>query len=242
MRLDKYLADMTPYSRKEIKILLKQKRVQVNDALIKDSKFQVDEVKDKVVLDGIAINYQTFFYYMMNKPEDVLSATQDKQDTTVIDLLQDDDYREDLFPVGRLDKDTTGLVVLANDGQLAHRLLSPKHHVPKLYEASIEGVVDEADVARFAKGIQLTDFKTQPAVLTILETTATTSSVQVQITEGKFHQVKRMFGAIEKPVLTLDRIQMGQLKLDPDLALGQYRPLTAEELVALQTMPGPVDA
>lgn len=237
MRLDKYLADLTQYSRKEVKIILKQKRVSVNEVVVKNAKLQVAETSDVVRLDGVALHYQTFFYYMMNKPADVLSATKDKTDTTVLDLLADGDYREDLFPVGRLDKDTTGLVILSNDGQLAHQLLSPKKHVPKLYEATVNGCVNEADVARFAKGIELTDFTTQPAKLTILDANAETSNIQVQIMEGKFHQVKRMFGAIEKPVRTLNRIQMGQLKLDESLELGAYRPLTENELTALQTRP-----
>lgn len=234
MRLDKYLADMTPYSRKEIKTILKQKRVTINDQVQRDAKTQV-QPDDVVTLDGVVQHYQTFFYYEMHKPAGVLSATEDRQETTVLDLLQDADYRTDLFPVGRLDKDTTGLLVLTNDGQLAHRLLSPKKHVTKCYEATVDGLITAQDQQRFAQGIQLSDFKTQPAKLTVIKTTETRSVVEVEITEGKFHQIKRMFGALEKPVLTLKRLKMGQLSLDPELEPGAYRPLTTAELEALQT-------
>lgn len=236
MRLDKYLADITPYSRKEIKLILKQKRVSVNDVIQKDPKLQVT-TGDDIRLDGAVQHHQAFFYYEMHKPAGVISATEDRQDTTVIDLLRDTDYRVDLFPVGRLDKDTTGLVILTNDGQLAHRLLSPKKHVAKLYEATIEGVINAQDIQRFAQGIQLRDFKTRPAKLEIIKTTETGSVVQVEIVEGKFHQVKRMFGALEKPVVTLKRLQMGQLRLDETLEPGAYRPLTDDELTALQMQP-----
>ncbi|KRM36760.1 16S pseudouridylate synthase [Agrilactobacillus composti DSM 18527 = JCM 14202] len=241
MRLDKYLADVTPYSRKDVKLLIKQKRVQVNEILAKTPKLQVDENADTVQVDGIAITYQALFYYEMNKPQDVVSATRDKFDATVLDLLQPDDFREDLFPVGRLDKDTTGLLILSNDGQLAHRILSPKKHVPKIYEALIAGEVTATDVKRFAQGIQLEDFLAQPAQLEIItfDAVANQTLIHVQIAEGKFHQVKRMFEAVDKAVVTLKRIQMGSLKLDEDLEPGAYRPLTSAELAALQTNPTP---
>lgn len=234
MRLDKFLATVTGDSRKTVKLWMKQKRVQVNQTTVKDPKFQVAEQTDVVTLDGLPQHYQQFYYYMMNKPADVLSATKDSREMTVLDLLADKDYREDLFPIGRLDKDTTGLLILSNDGQLSHRLLSPKKHVAKLYEATVDGVITDKDSATFKKGVVLKDFTAQPAILKLLSTQAQQSHVSIQITEGKFHQIKRMFGAIEKPVLSLKRVKMGQLALDPALEPGQYRALSDQELDALQ--------
>ncbi|MCD2257142.1 pseudouridine synthase [Agrilactobacillus fermenti] len=238
MRLDKYLADLQIGTRKEVKQLLKQKRVKVNGSIVKDAKFQVEATQDEVTFDEIPLVYQVNFYYEMNKPAGVLSATHDKVDDTVIDLLQPNDFRADLFPIGRLDKNTTGLLVISNDGQLAHRLLSPKHHVAKIYEAEVQGDVSAQDIAIFAEGIELEDFTTQPAQLEILkkETSAdqVVSLVRVTIAEGKFHQIKRMFKAVDKLVLTLKRVQMGGLVLDDQLEPGTYRALTVDEIAMLE--------
>ncbi len=172
---------------------------------------------------------------MMNKPEGYLSATEDGRGETVVDLIGPDYNFFELFPVGRLDKDTEGLLVLTNDGKAAHDLLSPKKHVPKTYYADILGKVTEADGERFKQGVMLDDYKTMPADLVILESNEETSKILLTIYEGKFHQVKRMFEIVGKKVTYLKRVQMGQLKLDETLPLGSYRELTDKELEALQT-------
>ncbi|KAF6510537.1 Ribosomal small subunit pseudouridine synthase A [Geobacillus stearothermophilus] len=171
---------------------------------------------------------------MMNKPSGVVSATEDAVEETVVDLLEEEDRAFSPFPVGRLDKDTEGLLLLTNDGQLAHQLLSPKKHVPKTYFAVVDGEVTEADVAAFQRGVVLDDgYETKPAKLVVLKS-GLRSDVEVTITEGKFHQVKRMFQAVGKRVVYLKRIQMGPLPLDPDLAVGEYRELTDEEVDMLK--------
>lgn len=180
--------------------------------------------------------YQKFYYYLLHKPQGVVSATEDARDQTVIDLLKEEDYRTDLFPVGRLDKDTEGLLLLTNDGQLAHRLLSPKKHVDKEYFAEIEGLVTEEDVQIFASGFALTnDEQVKPSKLLIDEINEAnqTSKIRLVIQEGKFHQVKRMFEAVDKRVVYLKRLRMGSLVLDEQLPLGAYRPLTETELQEL---------
>ncbi|MFD2307048.1 pseudouridine synthase [Enterococcus termitis] len=237
MRLDKFLADAGIGSRKEVKQLLKKNLVTVNDRLVKDGKTQVDEYADSVFFAGEQVAYQRFYYYLLHKPQGVISATEDKRDQTVIDLLKEEDYREDLFPVGRLDKDTEGLLLLTNDGQLAHQLLSPKKHVDKEYFAEIEGLVTEADVQQFAAGFALTNGEqVKPSELWIKATDERneTSEIHLIIQEGKFHQVKRMFEAVGKKVTYLKRLRMGSLVLEEELALGAYRPLTETELQELK--------
>lgn len=236
MRLDKFLADVGLGSRKEVKYLLKKNLVTVNGSLVKDGKAQVNEATDVVMFEGEALSYQRFYYYMLHKPQGVISATEDKRDQTVMDLLTDVDFREDLFPVGRLDKDTEGLLLLTNDGKLAHQLLAPKKHVDKEYLATIHGLVTEADVAHFAKGFPLSSGEmVKPSQLFIdaVETDKQLSTIRLIIQEGKFHQVKRMFEAVDKKVVYLKRLRMGTLVLDTELELGHYRPLTEEELQAL---------
>lgn len=234
MRIDRFLSYMQVGSRQSLKALFKAGRIQVDGQVIGNGKFQVTEAT-VVEVDGEPIHYQTDFYWLLNKPAGVISATTDPQ-KTVIDLLTPADYRADLFPVGRLDKDTTGLLLLTNDGDLAHSLLSPKKHVSKKYQAKIAGIVTETDQAQFAVGIQLSDFQAQPAQLTVLETDeqTQTSLITVEIHEGKFHQVKRMFHAVDKEVLTLQRLTMGSLTLPTDLLPGQYRALTMAEIEALK--------
>lgn len=236
MRLDKLLANMGFGTRKTVKTLLKAKEVTVNGRVIKDGKSQVDPDKDKVVVAGEAVEYQEFVYFMLHKPQGVVSATNDNLHKTVIDLLAPKDQVLDPFPVGRLDKDTEGLLLLTNDGTLAHNLLSPKKHVDKCYKATINGIVNEQDIVAFKNGITLNDgFNCQSAELDILsiDVDAEQSIIQVTIHEGKFHQVKRMFEAVGKSVTYLKRLSMGNLKLDETLEIGKYRQLTEEELSSL---------
>ncbi|MDR6122021.1 16S rRNA pseudouridine516 synthase [Bacillus sp. SLBN-46] len=233
MRIDKMLANLGYGSRKEVKQLLKSGSVKVDDVVVKDAKQHVDPEKQTVTLNGEVIEYREFIYLMMNKPQGVLSATEDNNTETVIDLLELEDQVYEPFPVGRLDKDTEGLLLITNDGQLAHRLLAPKKHVPKTYFAVIEGEVTEADITAFANGVTLDDgYETKPGELKILKS-GIRSDIELTITEGKFHQVKRMFEAVGKRVVYLQRISMGPLALDETLELGEYRELTEEEIELL---------
>ncbi|MER2090204.1 MAG: pseudouridine synthase [Sporosarcina sp.] len=233
MRLDKLLSNMGYGTRREIKLLMKKGGVQVNAEPVKDAAQHVDPVKDEVTILGERVVYKEFIYLMMNKPQGVLSATEDKRDQTVIDLLDAEKDIFELFPVGRLDKDTEGFLLLTNDGKLAHNLLSPKKGVPKTYYAHIEGIVTEEDTERFLEGVILDDgYETKPGKLRILKS-ADVSEIELTITEGKFHQVKRMFEAVEKKVVYLKRLSMGPLALDESLSLGSYRELTEEELQLL---------
>jgi 16S rRNA pseudouridine516 synthase len=233
MRIDKMLANLGFGSRKEVKGLLKKGAVKVNGEMVKDAKEHIDPNKDKVTINDQEVVYKEFIYLMMNKPAGVISATEDNRDETVIDLLELEDQVYEPFPVGRLDKDTEGLLLITNDGQLAHRLLSPKKHVPKMYFAVIEGEVSEEDVQAFRKGVTLDDgYETKPGELTILKS-GLMSDIELTITEGKFHQVKRMFQAVGKRVVYLKRMTMGPLKLDETLELGEYRELTDEEIEEL---------
>ncbi|PZL70023.1 16S rRNA pseudouridine(516) synthase [Enterococcus plantarum] len=237
MRLDKFLAETGVGSRKEAKQLLKKNLVTVNDEIVKDGKTQIDEKQDIIKFAGEELTYQKYYYYLLHKPQGVISATEDKWDQTVIDLLKDEDYREDIFPVGRLDKDTEGLLLLTNDGQLAHQLLSPKKHVDKEYFAIIQGIVTEEDIRYFAAGFALTDkeqVKPSELIIESVDETNEQSEIRLTIQEGKFHQVKRMFEAVDKKVVYLKRLRMGSLWLDEELILGEYRTLTEEELEKLK--------
>ncbi len=234
MRVDKFLSNMGYGSRKEVKILLKSKAVEVNGEIVRDPKVHVNERNDDVSVEGEAVVYTEFVYLVMNKPQGVISATEDKYDKTVIDLLAEQEQHFEPFPVGRLDKDTEGFLLLTNDGKLAHELLSPKKHVDKTYYAVVEGRVTEEDTAAFKKGVVLDDgYITKPASLTLLES-APVSKIELTITEGKFHQVKRMFESVGKRVVYLKRLSMGPLILDPELGLGEYRQLTEEEVTRLK--------
>jgi 16S rRNA pseudouridine516 synthase len=234
LRIDKMLANLGYGSRKEVKQLLKDGLVKVNDTIIKNAKVHIDPEKDIVSLKDEVIEYKEFIYLMMNKPQGVISATEDTHDKTVIDLLEFEDMVYSPFPVGRLDKDTEGLLLITNDGQLAHQLLSPKKHVPKTYFAVIDKEVTEEDVQAFRQGVTLDDgYLTKPGELKIINTEEN-SEIELTITEGKFHQVKRMFEAVGKRVVYLKRISMGSLKLDESLELGEYRELTDAELIQLK--------
>ncbi|EOL45203.1 pseudouridine synthase [Enterococcus caccae] len=237
MRLDKFLAETGMGSRKEAKQLLKKKLVTVNDQVVKDGKIQIDEKKDIVKFAGEELTYQKYYYYMLHKPQGVISATEDKWDQTVVDLLRDEDYREDLFPVGRLDKDTEGLLLLTNDGQLAHQLLSPKKHVDKEYVATVQGIVTDQDILQFAAGFALTNkelVKSSELMIDAINEEEEQSEIRLIIQEGKFHQVKRMFEAVDKKVIYLKRLRMGNLWLDEELELGEYRALTEKEIEGLK--------
>ncbi len=233
IRLDKILANSGLGSRKEVKSIIKSGAVLVSDEIMQDPGFLVDIDQDSLKVNGKRLQYKEFHYLMMNKPPGVISATWDRDTKTVIDLLSEPYDKFDLFPVGRLDKDTEGLLLLTNDGQLAHKLLSPKKQVPKTYYAEVSGKVVEHDIITFQRGIALeADFTTLPSELDILHS-GDISKVLVTIYEGKFHQVKRMFEAIGKSVVYLKRISMGNLELDESLPLGDYKELTEEEMESI---------
>lgn len=233
MRLDKLLAHSGFGTRKEVKEYIKKGFVTVNGEITKKDKMQVEPETDVICVDGETIIYEEFVYYMLNKPAGYVSATEDNLYPTVVELI-DDYYRNDLFPVGRLDVDTEGLLLLTNDGILAHQLLSPKKHCPKVYYAKIKGIVTDKDVQAFLDGITIDDYQCQSAKLKILHIDQTTSEIEVTIYEGKFHQVKKMFIARGKEVTYLKRIRMKELDLDNSLMLGEYRRLTDKELDRLK--------
>lgn len=238
IRLDKYLADMGVGTRQEVKRYIRKGSVSVDGKTVKAPEQKIDGETQRVAVDGQEIRYAAYEYYMLNKPAGVVSATEDQRDRTVIDLIGDK-KRKDLFPAGRLDKDTEGLLLITNDGQLAHRLLSPRRHVDKTYYARIRGHVTEEDVGSFAHGVNIgsgdEEEWTSPGVLEIIAS-GEESEILLTIQEGKYHQVKRMFEAVGKEVAYLRRERMGTLTLDRDLKPGEYRPLTAEELALLKAL------
>jgi 16S rRNA pseudouridine516 synthase len=231
-RVDKVLSNMGFGSRREIKEKMKKKVVTVDGELITDPGFKVDPEEDKIIIEGEEVFYRKYIYLMMNKPQDVVSATSDNHDQTVIDLLPFDYKTFDPAPVGRLDKDTVGLLLITNDGELNHQLLSPRSHVDKVYYAYLEKEATEEDIRAFEKGIVLSDgYKCMPAGLRIDEEDK--KEVYVTLREGKFHQVKRMFHARDNEVTYLQRVAFGPLTLDENLEEGDFRELTDEELEAL---------
>ncbi len=216
-------------SRSQVKSYVRQGLVTVNGALAKSPDRQVDELSDKIAFRGEPLCYKKFVYYMMNKPVGVVSATSDRAEHTVVSLLGKD-AKEGIFPVGRLDKDTTGLLLLTDDGGLAHRLLAPRKHVDKTYRVTIAHILAEGDVRRLEEGLDIGEEKpTLPARVTLLEDT----EILLTIQEGKFHQVKRMLQAVGNQVLALKRVSFGGLDLDETLRPGEYRELTEEELERL---------
>ena len=237
MRLDKFLADMGTGTRSQIKEAIRRGRVSVNGLPVKKPESQVSDT-DRIEFDGKEISYSSIEYYMLYKPAGVLSATRDKKASTVLDLIEDK-KRKDLFPVGRLDKDTEGLLLITNDGELAHRLLSPKHHVSKVYFARVDGMITEDMVEQFAKGIEIDEeFTALPAHMKVLQAGEDESEAELTIYEGKFHQVKRMFEAVGLTVTYLKRLSMGSLMLDESLGKGGYRLLTEQELKELLELAG----
>ena len=234
MRVDKLLSNVGVASRAELKKYCKQGLISVNGKVINNPGVQVDSESDDTRFNGEKIVYREFVYIMLNKPDGYISATFDKYDPIVLDLIDQSYLVFEPFPVGRLDKDTEGLLVLTNDGQLAHRVLSPKKHVPKTYYAKIQGKVTEEDILAFEKGVILDDgYETMPSQLKILKSDDM-SEIELTIHEGKFHQVKRMFESVGKKVVYLKRLSMGKLKLDESLKLGEYRELTEEEVKLIE--------
>ena len=234
MRLDKYLSDMGAGTRSELKQEIRRSGVSIDGVIIKDPGFSVSE-SSHVVFRGSVIAYEEFVYYMLNKPAGIISASEDDREPTVVDLITEQ-KRKDLFPVGRLDRDTEGLLLITNDGALSHRLLSPKHHVDKVYFARVSGILSDSDIELFREGLVLTDgLECLPADLKILSVSEDEyiSEAEITVREGKFHQVKRMFSSVGAEVLYLKRLSMGPLTLDPDLAPGEYRRLTADEMTSL---------
>lgn len=235
-RLDKVISNLGYGSRKEVKALCKKGFVEVDGIVVKDSSINIDPEKSIISINGEELRYRKYIYLMMNKPDGVISATYDNREETVIDLLEVEHQVFEPFPVGRLDKDTVGLLLLTNDGELNHRLISPKWHVDKVYFAKIDKKVTEEDVEAFKKGIKLDDgYVCKEGKLEILSASDEGSEVRVTIQEGKYHQVKRMFEALDKKVVYLQRIEFGGLLLDEELEEGEYRELTEEELSILKS-------
>ena len=231
MRLDKFLSAQG-LSRKQARAAIASGQVLVNGEVQGDPGFILDPISAQVLFQGRALGYRRHMHLMLHKPAGLLTATTDARQKTVMDLLPEELKRRALGPVGRLDKDVTGLLLLTDDGQLAHRLISPKWTVEKVYLARVEGALDASDIQAFQAGIALSDFTARPARLEILEP----NLGRLTITEGKFHQVKRMFAARGKPVLRLHRESVGGVSLDPALECGKFRPLTAEEEIALYAL------
>lgn len=230
LRLDKYLCELNIGTRSQVKSYLKQGLVTVNGEVIVRPEQKVDETKDSIAFRGKSCNYQKYVYYMLNKPAGVVSATEDNTCTTVTDLLKSAGHK-DLFPVGRLDKDTEGLLILTNDGELCHNLLSPRKHISKTYFAELEGELSEEAVTKLEQGVDIGEERnTLPASVELLSP----RTIHLTITEGKFHQVKRMLSAVDNKVLYLKRVAMGSLSLDKKLSLGEYRELTDEEVRSLK--------
>lgn len=241
-RVDKILANSGYGSRSDIKKMVKQGRILLNGSVIKDSGIQCDPNTDKLEVDGEQVLYREYVYIMLHKPPGVISATEDVRERTVLDLLPSNLRIYSPFPVGRLDKDTEGLLLLTNDGQLAHDLLSPRKHVPKTYEAEVLGKIGDTEIERFREGVELDDgYVTLPAELKVLsyehreDEPSSKSYISLTISEGKFHQVKRMFEAVGSKVIYLKRVSMGPLELDPSLPKGHFRELEESEIMQLRS-------
>jgi 16S rRNA pseudouridine516 synthase len=235
IRLDKYLADMQTGTRSQVKEYIRKGRVAINNVTVKSSDVKIDTETDTVSFDGQPVGYVEYEYYMLNKPAGVITATNDKSATTVTDLISS--KRKDLFPVGRLDKDTEGLLLITNDGALAHRLLAPKSHVDKTYYALVKGKISSETVTLFENGLYVdSELTALPAHLEVLsfDELKNESEILITIHEGKFHQVKRMFEAVNSQVHYLKRIKFANLTLDDSLSLGTYRPLTEDEIAKLK--------
>lgn len=237
LRLDKYLADAGIGTRTEVKNYIKKGFVKVNDKIANKPDTKISPESDVILYQNTPIILSQFEYYILNKPAGYVSATKDNTAPTVLSLIESN--RKDLFPVGRLDKDTEGLLLITNDGALSHKLLSPKRHVDKTYYAKVEGIVTSEDIATFERGVEIGDDDldvAMPAKLVVqhLDVEQNVSLVEITIQEGKFHQVKRMIQAVNKKVVYLKRIAFGPMKLPEDLALGEHRPLTKDEIQTLQ--------
>lgn len=234
-RLDKLLAAQSTISRKDVKGLVRKGLVSVNGVVVKSADLKIDIQKDKVSLCGEPVTLTKYSYIMMNKPAGVVSATRDGREKTVVDLVPEYLLRDGLFPAGRLDKDTLGFMLITNDGDFAHRILSPKNHVPKTYVAQLDQPIDQDIISKFEEGFAL-DVKTncKPASLKIIET-GERELVEVILVEGMYHQIKRMFEHFGRKVVHLKRIRMGALYLDEKLEPGECRELTQDELRKITT-------
>lgn len=234
-RLDKAIAMQGSLSRSEVKTLIRKGAVTVNGQVVKNADFGVDFDSDTVVVQGKELSLRTHIYLMLNKPKGVVSASEDKHLPTVVDLVPKELWRKGLFPAGRLDKDTTGFVLITDDGEFAHDILSPKKHISKTYHALVNGEITEEMIEGFAKGVTIGEDFTLPASLKRISSDEQGSWGEVILKEGMYHQIKRMFGAYGLKVLELKRVQMGKLPLDPNLEEGKCRELTAEELRLVST-------
>lgn len=229
IRLDKYLAHAKLGTRKEVKKLIRAGFIEVNGVVCRYDDQKIDEITDTISYDGETIAYTDLHYIMLHKPAGYLSSTLDEHYPSVLHLI-DEDYSYDLFPIGRLDVDTEGLLLLSNDGKLSHALLSPRHHVEKEYEVEIQQGLSQMDKERLETGVSLDDVVTKPCQVEIIKD----KQIKMVLHEGKFHQIKRMLHAVDNEVVYLKRIRMGALWLDPNLELGEYRPLTKTEVALLK--------
>ena len=229
-RIDKIIVAQTNYSRKDVKKLVLQKRVTVNGEIISKSDVKIDAQNDKILIDGIEINIKKYIYLILNKPKGYISATEDKNTPTVLDLVPKEYAHRNLFPAGRLDKDTTGMMIITDDGEFAHNILSPKKHIKKLYNVTLDIPVNEKMVIGFKNGVILNDGECKSAIMQITGR----NTALVTLTEGRYHQIKRMFGCYGAKVIELQRIGMGNLMLPDDLNLSECRELTKEELEKLK--------
>ena len=229
-RLDKVVSNQTGYSRKEVKNLVRQKRILVNEIMVTKSDIKVDLEKDIIKLDNKEITIKKYIYLMLNKPKGYVSATIDKNDKTVLDLVPTEYLHRNLFPAGRLDKDTTGLMIITDDGDFAHNILSPQKHVKKTYIVTIDIPITEEMIEGFKNGVNLIDGECKTATLEKIDT----YKAIVTLTEGRYHQIKRMFGCFKAKVIELERIAMGSFNLPNDLQKGQVREFTDEELKQVQ--------
>lgn len=233
-RLDKYLSMSLNVTRQKAKELIKKKQISIDNIIAKKPEEKIDTEKQKITFQGNDVQYEPFAYYMLHKPADVVSATKDNLHQTVLDLI-DDEVHTDLFPVGRLDIDTEGLLIITNDGQLGHDLTSPAKHIDKTYYVEVDGPLEEHHINKFQEGFDIGDEKpTKSATLEIISSDTKKSTCYVTISEGRYHQIKRMFLHFHLKVTYLKRIRMGTLRLDETLELGQYRKLTEDELFYLK--------
>lgn len=234
-RIDKILSNLGHGTRKEVKALLKKGKIEIDGIIVSDNTTKIDPENVVIKVSGEEIKYRKNIYLLMNKPVGVVSATVDNYDETVIDLIDIEYHAFKPFPIGRLDKDTVGLLLITNDGELNHKLIAPKNHVDKVYYAEINKPIEAKDIDTFRKGVILQDeYKCMPAILEVLKSDENGSEVMVTIQEGKFHQVKRMFESVDKKVVFLRRMSFGPLKLDESLAEGEYRELSESEINLLK--------
>lgn len=230
IRIDKFLSNSGYGTRNEVKTLISRGKVSINGNIIKDPGFKIDEASSKLEINGNSVSYNKYIYIMLNKPGDVVSAVTDKKHKTVVDLIEEYKSRG-IFPVGRLDKDTTGLLILTNNGAFTHNTLSPKKHIDKTYYLECSGILDNNAVEKMKAGIIIdTNYKCKPALLNILEYRDNTTYAEITISEGKFHQVKKMIACVGGRVTKLKRIKFGKIKLDEALKEGEYRLLNQEEM------------